>query len=49
LLLQIFIQVVIISVINGMAASIYDYMQFFPTPPWLTIVSQFCWSQAHGL
>jgi hypothetical protein len=41
--------VVFISVINGLTAFIYDYMQLFAAPAWLTIVSQICWAQAHGL
>jgi hypothetical protein len=45
---QIFGQVVLISLVNDLAASIYVYMQFLYTPEWLIAVGQVLWSQAHG-
>jgi hypothetical protein len=41
--------VALISAINGVAALIFVYMQYYSTPEWLIIVAQFLWSQAHGL
>jgi nematode chemoreceptor len=46
--LQPFIQVLWISSVNMVAASIYVYMQFFPTPPALIIVGEFAWFFVHG-
>ena len=45
---QIFIQVVLISVINGVAAAIYVWMQFVRVTEFLIILGQFMWFQAHG-
>lgn len=46
---QIFIQVALISTVNGVGACIYTYMQFLPTVPWLIAVTSFLWTQSHGM
>uniref|UniRef100_A0AC34RT55 7TM GPCR serpentine receptor class x (Srx) domain-containing protein n=1 Tax=Panagrolaimus sp. JU765 TaxID=591449 RepID=A0AC34RT55_9BILA len=45
---QTFIQVTLICFLNGTAASIYVYMQFFYTPTWLVIIGQITWQASHG-
>ncbi|KAL3076091.1 hypothetical protein niasHT_034155 [Heterodera trifolii] len=46
---KIFIQVILISSVNGCAALIYVYMNYVPLSRFLIILGQFLWIMAHGL
>ena len=48
LIFQLFAQVILISAINAMGASIYIYMQFQQVDEFIIVAAHFCWSQAHG-
>uniref|UniRef100_A0A183BKT0 Serpentine Receptor, class T n=1 Tax=Globodera pallida TaxID=36090 RepID=A0A183BKT0_GLOPA len=45
----IFFQVILISLINAMAASIYVYMQFVRISEFLIVIGQLTWVLAHGI
>ncbi|CCD68661.1 Serpentine Receptor, class T [Caenorhabditis elegans] len=45
---QIIIQAVILCSFHAIAAYIYVYMQFFPSPPWLIIIGQIAWQWSNG-
>ncbi|RCN24260.1 hypothetical protein ANCCAN_30048, partial [Ancylostoma caninum] len=43
-----FIQCSSICMANLIAALIYVYMQFFPTPSYFVLVGHICWQLGHG-
>uniref|UniRef100_A0A183G6L9 7TM_GPCR_Srx domain-containing protein n=1 Tax=Heligmosomoides polygyrus TaxID=6339 RepID=A0A183G6L9_HELPZ len=45
---QFFIQTSSICMANLIAALVYVYMQFFPTPSWLVMGGHICWQLGHG-
>jgi len=45
---QTFVQVILISSINAVAAAIYVYMQFARISEVLILIGQFTWMLAHG-
>uniref|UniRef100_A0AC34QJE8 Uncharacterized protein n=1 Tax=Panagrolaimus sp. JU765 TaxID=591449 RepID=A0AC34QJE8_9BILA len=45
---QTFIQSLLVCAATFIAASVYVYMQFFPTPVWIVITGELCWQMSHG-
>uniref|UniRef100_A0A1I7T908 Serpentine Receptor, class T n=1 Tax=Caenorhabditis tropicalis TaxID=1561998 RepID=A0A1I7T908_9PELO len=45
---QIVIQAVILCTFHAVAAYIYEYMQYFYSPPWLILIGQLAWQWSNG-